>query len=96
MHNSMLVQRLAELHGSSVASTHKLGVDLDWVEATAFAWFAKNTLAKQTSNLPKVTGAKRTAVLGGIYYAWLYAARDMKSPFALRGKNYILPPKNTP
>lgn len=39
----------------------------EWIEAMAFAWFAKQTLEGKTSNLPDVTGAKNPTVLGGIY-----------------------------
>jgi anhydro-N-acetylmuramic acid kinase len=51
----------------SVCSTHEFGIDPDWVEAIAFAWLAKQTLSGQTSNITTVTGAKQTAILGGIY-----------------------------
>jgi anhydro-N-acetylmuramic acid kinase len=43
------------------------GVDPDWVEAISFAWFAKQRLDNQPSNLPSVTGAKQAVVLRGIY-----------------------------
>jgi len=69
VHNQGLMQRLSELHNGKIKSTQMLGIDPDWLEAIAFAWFAKNTLAKQSSNLPSVTGATRSAVLGGIYYS---------------------------
>ncbi len=70
VHNKFLLQRLAKLAAPlSVKSSAEIGIDPDWVEAMAFAWFAKNTLEKKPSNLPSVTGASRLAVLGGIYYA---------------------------
>jgi anhydro-N-acetylmuramic acid kinase len=50
-----------------VASTAALGLDPDYVEAIAFAWFAKRTLAGQTSSAGSVTGAKGARILGGIY-----------------------------
>ncbi len=68
VHNQLLMLRLSMLATCPVLSSAALGIDPDWVEACAFAWFAKNTLAKATSNLPNVTGATRAAVLGGIYY----------------------------
>jgi anhydro-N-acetylmuramic acid kinase len=39
------------------------------VEATAFAWLARETLEGRPGNLPGVTGASRPAVLGAIYPA---------------------------
>jgi anhydro-N-acetylmuramic acid kinase len=39
------------------------------VEATAFAWLAKQTLERKTASLPKVTGARGARILGGIYPA---------------------------
>jgi anhydro-N-acetylmuramic acid kinase len=50
-----------------VASTAALGLDPDYVEAIAFAWFAKRTLAGLTSSAGSVTGAKGARILGGIY-----------------------------
>lgn len=50
-----------------VSSTAKLGLDPDFVEAVAFAWFAHRTLAEQTSTLPSVTGARGPRILGAIY-----------------------------
>jgi anhydro-N-acetylmuramic acid kinase len=50
-----------------VASTAVLGLDPDYVEAIAFAWFAKRTLAGLTSSAGSVTGAKGARILGGIY-----------------------------
>jgi anhydro-N-acetylmuramic acid kinase len=50
-----------------VLTTNALGVDVDWVEAVAFAWLAKQTISHQTSNLPTVTGASGTRILGAIY-----------------------------
>lgn len=69
VHNQFLMKRLEALHSAKVSSTLELGVDPDWLEAIAFAWFAKNTIEKCCSNLPSVTGAKKAAILGGIYYA---------------------------
>lgn len=66
-HNSRLVERIrARLSDCRVDSTTALGLDPDWVEATAFAWFAMRTLQQQTSSLPEVTGAKGPRILGTI------------------------------
>jgi anhydro-N-acetylmuramic acid kinase len=50
-----------------VASTSALGLDPDYIEAIAFAWFAQRTLAGMTSSAGSVTGARGARVLGGIY-----------------------------
>jgi anhydro-N-acetylmuramic acid kinase len=68
VHNQFLMQRLNTLHATNVLSTSNLGLDPDWVEAIAFAWFAKNTLARKNSSLAKITGATRASILGGIFY----------------------------
>ncbi len=52
-----------------VHSTADFGLEPDWVEAAAFAWLAKRCLDKEPGNLPSVTGARGTAILGGIYWA---------------------------
>jgi anhydro-N-acetylmuramic acid kinase len=69
-HNTFLMARLQALAGPTfmVDSTQKYGIDPDWVEAMAFAWLARQTLNRQPGNLPSVTGARQTAVLGGVYY----------------------------
>ncbi len=69
-HNTDLLRRLdAALGDIPLASTRVLGLDPDWIEATAFAWLAHQTLGGHPGNLPSVTGAKRAVVLGGIYLA---------------------------
>ncbi len=68
-HNQALMQRLSALAGKPVHSTAALGVDPDWMEALAFAWLAKACLEGKPGNLPAVTGAKGTRVLGAIYPA---------------------------
>ena len=35
-----------------------------WVEAMAFAWLAYQNIHQQTGNLPSVTGAKESVILG--------------------------------
>ncbi|MBT8142691.1 MAG: anhydro-N-acetylmuramic acid kinase [Gammaproteobacteria bacterium] len=66
-HNKFLLQRLESMIPCQVYSTQTLGVHPDWVEAMAFAWLAKQTVTQQAGNIPEVTGARRAAVLGGIY-----------------------------
>lgn len=66
--NRHLMERLAHLLGPvPVASTATLGLDPDFVEAAAFAWLARETLAGRPGNVPSATGAQRSAVLGGRY-----------------------------
>ncbi len=69
-HNTFLMGRLGELCApAAVSSTAATGLDPDWVEAAAFAWLARETLAGRPGNRPQVTGARAPAVLGGIYPA---------------------------
>ena len=68
VHNCELMSRLQKnVPNSKVASTTDVGLDPDWVEATAFAWLAMRTLRGETGNLPSVTGATHKVVLGDIH-----------------------------
>ena len=70
VHNNALMQALAvAMPNSQLASTGTVGLDPDWVEAAAFAWLAMRTLDGLPGNLPAVTGASSSAVLGAIYSA---------------------------
>jgi anhydro-N-acetylmuramic acid kinase len=67
-HNIGLLSALAALIAPNrVASTAALGLDPDYVEAVAFAWFAKRTIEGLTSSAGSVTGAKGARILGGVY-----------------------------
>ena len=67
-HNSLLTLSIeAEFGGAPIQSTMALGIDIDWVEAVAFAWLAKQCIENKPSNLPAVTGATGLRVLGAIY-----------------------------
>lgn len=69
-HNALLIQHLQELLGNTqISTTAELGVGVDWVEAAAFAWLAKQTVEHKPGNLPAVTGANGLRVLGAIYSA---------------------------
>jgi len=69
-HNALLISVLKQMLGNvSIANTDELGVNVDWVEAAAFAWLAKQTIENKPSNLPAVTGAKGLRILGTIYPA---------------------------
>jgi anhydro-N-acetylmuramic acid kinase len=66
--NRHLMARItASLSPVEVASTEVLGVDPAAVEALAFAWLARERLAGRPANLPAVTGARGTRVLGAVY-----------------------------
>jgi anhydro-N-acetylmuramic acid kinase len=70
VHNPVLMRRLAELLvPRRLGSTAEHGVDPDFLEATAFAWLARQRLLKLPGNLPAVTGARGPRVLGAIYSA---------------------------
>jgi anhydro-N-acetylmuramic acid kinase len=67
-HNIGLLNAIAALIAPNrVASTAALGLDPDYVEAVAFAWFAKRTLEGLTSSAGSVTGAQGARILGGVY-----------------------------
>lgn len=68
--NTFLYERINLLADSyTVTTTNKLGIDAQLVEATAFAWLAKQTLNRLPGNIEAVTGASQPKVLGGIYPA---------------------------
>ncbi len=69
-HNTHLLKCLAaNLPHRTVTTTEDFGIHPDWVEAAAFAWLARETLAGRPGNLPAVTGARQPTVLGAIYSA---------------------------
>jgi anhydro-N-acetylmuramic acid kinase len=66
--NQHLMSRLQHtLPSRTVESTDAWGLAPEWVEATAFAWLARQRLLGQPGAMPSVTGATRAAVLGGVY-----------------------------
>jgi anhydro-N-acetylmuramic acid kinase len=67
-HNQGLLGAISRLVAPNpVSSTDVLGLDPDYVEAVAFAWFARRTLAGLTSSAATVTGARGPRILGGVY-----------------------------
>lgn len=69
-HNAALRMKLTELlHPLPIALTDTLGIGADWVEAAAFAWLAYQTRHGRPGNLPDVTGAQGSRILGAIYPA---------------------------
>ncbi|HEY8682814.1 MAG TPA: anhydro-N-acetylmuramic acid kinase [Rhodanobacter sp.] len=70
VHNIGLMRRLRELLEPRVlCSTAEYGIDPDFLEATAFAWLARQRLLGLPGNLPAVTGARGSRVLGAVYSA---------------------------
>jgi anhydro-N-acetylmuramic acid kinase len=66
--NPVLMRALQErLPECSVDTTAALGVDPAWVEALAFAWLALRRVRGESGNCVAVTGARRAAVLGGLW-----------------------------
>lgn len=67
-YNNLLVQRLQQLlHPVRIGPTDDLGIDTRWVEATAFAWLARQCMHRKPGNLATVTGAAGPRILGAIY-----------------------------
>ena len=70
VHNPALIAALdAALPGCTVESSAAHGLDPDFVEAMGFAWLARQTALGLPGNLPSVTGAAASRILGGIYPA---------------------------
>lgn len=70
VNNQALVERISELLSpTAVRSTLEIGIDPQWVEASAFAWLAQQRLLLQAGNVPTVTGAHRHVILGALYPA---------------------------
>ena len=66
--NASLIHRLAQLVAPApVESSARHGIDPQWVEGAAFAWFAKLALEGRSANLPSVTGARGPRILGALY-----------------------------
>jgi anhydro-N-acetylmuramic acid kinase len=66
--NTYLMEQLAaRCPNWNVITTNEYGVDVDFVEAAAFAWLAYQRMHHFPSNLPSVTGAKQAASLGVIF-----------------------------
>jgi anhydro-N-acetylmuramic acid kinase len=67
-HNGDLLRRLRRhLPEVAITTTASWGLGPDWVEATAFAWLARERLHGRPGNLPSATGASRSIPLGGLY-----------------------------
>jgi anhydro-N-acetylmuramic acid kinase len=70
VHNPQLMQHIhRQLSDYSIMTTTGLGINPDAIEAMCFAWLARCRLEGIPGNLPSVTGARISCVLGGIYTA---------------------------
>lgn len=70
VHNDYLMGLLKQtLPDCQINSMLHYGVDPDSVEAMLFAWLAKQAIEKKAVDLCSITGARKPAILGGIYYA---------------------------
>jgi anhydro-N-acetylmuramic acid kinase len=68
--NVHLMQRLAaSLPAIAVAATDAEGLPANQVEASAFAWLAREHVERRPGNLPGVTGARGPRILGALYPA---------------------------
>ena len=66
--NGFLMERLANLLPTwRISTTLEYGLDVDYVEAAAFAWLAYRRINNLPSNLPSVTGATQAVSLGAIF-----------------------------
>ncbi len=65
---SRLTKNLKQHNIDAPLSTEHMKVDPKWVEASAFAWLAKQRLELKPASIPEVTGAKRSTVLGAVYH----------------------------
>jgi anhydro-N-acetylmuramic acid kinase len=68
--NTVLMGELeAALAPRRLATTAAHGIAINEVEALAFAWLARETMAGRPGNVPTVTGARGPRVLGAVYRA---------------------------
>lgn len=66
-HNQWLLNRLEELFkGVNVRTAEEIGISSDAKEAVCFAVLANETISGNPSNIPLVTGASRSTILGKI------------------------------
>jgi anhydro-N-acetylmuramic acid kinase len=63
------IQARRQLPNLTIASSAQLGIDPQLVESLAFAWLAWAFMQKRPANVPAVTGAKGSRILGAFYPA---------------------------
>lgn len=69
LNDYLMVRLQAALPQCRVASSDAFGLPPLQVEATAFAWLARQTVLRKTASVASVTGARGARILGGIYPA---------------------------
>ena len=69
INGALLRELVLHLGPRTLATTAAYGVPVGDIEALAFAWLARESLAGRPGNLPAVTGARGPRVLGAIYPA---------------------------
>lgn len=67
--NAFLLTRVAFFTGKSTFTTHKIGIDPQWMEAMAFSWLAYRFNNNKMGNCKAVTGAKHERILGALHKA---------------------------
>jgi anhydro-N-acetylmuramic acid kinase len=65
--NAALLLAISKHLEQPVQTTQDLGIDPDWVEASLFAWLAKQTLTGKKVDLKSITGSSEAILLGGVY-----------------------------
>ena len=71
---TLLKMLAAECAPRAVMASAALGVEPDQVEALAFAWLAYTHVSSKSGNVPSVTGAQGTRILGALYPAQVRSA----------------------
>ncbi len=66
--NHTLMAMLGQRCPVEIRTTAELGIDPQWVEAAAFAWMAHQTMQRNPTTLPSVTGAAQPTIAGAIYF----------------------------
>ena len=68
--NTFMLARLqGGLPDTKVSTSDAHGLPALEVEAAAFAWLARRTVRREPGNLPGVTGARGSRILGAVYPA---------------------------
>ncbi len=89
--NPVLMRALAAATGVPVHTTDELGIPAQYVEAYAFAWLAYAHCARLPGNLPAVTGATGTRVLGHFT-----PASDQREPLSSKHRGNLTTPTTPP